>query len=222
MAVKTRRAAGRRAFTLVELLVVIVIIMLLIGILVPSIASVLRLGATAQTLARIQNIESGVLTYHQENSNLFPGQHYIGVLNNRSYTGSQWLARAMFSKPGAALPADGWAPESGYATYQQGMLDIKPPLKTGRKYSVLDTFARPKAICYYVARRGLSGLNQFNYDDNSVYTGDRLSAFRDFVKDHRWSTDDITDPFKSGEFLLISAGEDAEYFSGDDPRNFRR
>ena len=62
----------RRAFTLVELLVVIGIIALLLGILMPSLASTRRQAQAVVCLSNLRQVGVGLLLYAQDNKGYFP------------------------------------------------------------------------------------------------------------------------------------------------------
>lgn len=66
----------RSAFTLAELLIVIAIIGVLIGILLPTLASARRAAATVKCLAALKQIGSAFQTYAQENQRAFPISQY--------------------------------------------------------------------------------------------------------------------------------------------------
>jgi prepilin-type N-terminal cleavage/methylation domain-containing protein/prepilin-type processing-associated H-X9-DG protein len=67
-----RRRGAHRAFTLVELLVVIGIISLLIAILVPSISRARHQSKTMQCASNMRQICQGMYTYAADNKNRFP------------------------------------------------------------------------------------------------------------------------------------------------------
>lgn len=111
---------GAAGFTLIELLTVVAIIGLLVGMVVPTISSVLDALYAARTLSRIDNLANGARMYKVEGSGnkYFPAQQYakniletgstIGtggsLANGRaapaSYTnaGSALLGRILFTK----------------------------------------------------------------------------------------------------------------------------
>lgn len=62
----------RRGFTLIELLVVIAIIALLVGILLPSLASARKEAQATKTASNIRGVGLGVAIYNAENRDLMP------------------------------------------------------------------------------------------------------------------------------------------------------
>jgi prepilin-type N-terminal cleavage/methylation domain-containing protein len=66
------RSAGRRAFTLVELLVVIGIIAILIAVLMPVLARARAAGNRAVCLSNVRQLYTGILMYSQENHGWLP------------------------------------------------------------------------------------------------------------------------------------------------------
>lgn len=69
---------NRRAFTLVELLVVVAIIALLIGILIPAIGRARAVAQQTTCLAQLRGIGNGVNTYAAEWDGWLPGPHTSG------------------------------------------------------------------------------------------------------------------------------------------------
>ena len=69
----TFRPTARRAFTLVELLVVIGIIAVLIGILLPALRRARQAAQAAQCLSNLRQLDTALIAYTQENKNrVFP------------------------------------------------------------------------------------------------------------------------------------------------------
>ena len=64
--------AGRRAFTLVELLVVVGIVALLIAILLPVLGKARAASNRAVCLSNIRQLGIGILMYCQDNEGYFP------------------------------------------------------------------------------------------------------------------------------------------------------
>ncbi|MAX24543.1 MAG: hypothetical protein CMJ19_08560 [Phycisphaeraceae bacterium] len=82
----------RRGFTLIELLVVISIIALLIGILLPALASARRSAQTSQCLSAVRQFSVGMMAFSTDNkSSVYPsvgmmgGTKWYDQLDNLSY-----------------------------------------------------------------------------------------------------------------------------------------
>jgi len=72
MRINPRGEANRKAFTLVELLVVIGIIALLVSILLPTLANARRSAQTAKCLASLRNIGQALALYSSDNKGVWP------------------------------------------------------------------------------------------------------------------------------------------------------
>lgn len=235
------RPAGRsksRAFTLVELLTVIVIIALLMSILVPSITAILSLAHATKTAARISALSNGANAYKSD-TQYYPGIRHenrlTGSVNPESptYTGSQVLAATMFAylsytDIGSANPSR--EEDKDYVTYNRNWLIDH----SNRRDTLGDAFPDQMPICYYPSRltgpgkeappSGYSGSQQvfstFRYKDNDAYTGttgQQLDKFTESIVDERFKDSDMAR--RGQDFLLIGPGPDKIYFTSDDVRN---
>ncbi|MCK4601005.1 MAG: prepilin-type N-terminal cleavage/methylation domain-containing protein [Phycisphaerae bacterium] len=196
------------AFTLVELLTVIFIIGLLASILMPTIGSILGAARAAESTARIQALAGAIMSFHRDH-HYYPGQRGSNPYGSRS----EWLARAMFTDEDATPPS--FPASSKYMSFKEGWLYDTDVLSDG--------FPREMAICYYPARLGGSGLGQYVYADNDVFTNPaptdgNEAEFHNFIEDTRFG--ETGAPYNPGEFLLIAPGKDREYFTSDDPKNW--
>ena len=201
---RVRRASGNEAFTLVELLVVIAIILLLAGILVPTVSSALSMGHKAACKARINELNDGCHQYKID-SKYYPGQKTTDWTTFSLATGAQVLARAMFTKE------TGEWPTSNYASYKASDLLAENP-DTGRNNTIEDRFPREKQpILYYPSRVNESGLSQYKVADNQNITG-AWGNFNTFITDGGFGSAMARN---SGEFLLIGAGVDREFVTND-------
>lgn len=84
------RLGGRRAFTLVELLVVIGVIAVLIGILLPTLARARRAGQSAACLSNLRQIGQAVQMYRNDT-----GQLPIGAITRNYATGGPALGNVV-------------------------------------------------------------------------------------------------------------------------------
>lgn len=181
-----RRRAGR-AFTLAELLIVIVIIGLLMSILTPTITAIMQQAYTANSLARINELSNGANVFKEEFGK-YPGQddylkhsQFSAPAWIYSYTGSQVLAAHMFGLYDESNPnpyhvfdngeLDSLLPTSKYAPYDPDILKtIVGDGGTKLYLTISDGFPKARALCYYMSAQGL-GTDQFHYSQNEVYTG---------------------------------------------------
>lgn len=91
----------RPAFTLIEVLVVVAIIALLVAILLPSLARAREQARSAQCLANLKQMSTGVLFYANENRGCLPGPVHNPIyrstflLKARSSQGSWWYESSL-------------------------------------------------------------------------------------------------------------------------------
>jgi len=104
---------SKRAFTLIELLVVIAIIALLIGILLPSLASARSAARQIRAAANARSVTQGVAVYAASGKQLFP-PHYVYA---SSTEGTEWnFGDQQISNPN---PQNGYVHWS-YALFSDG------------------------------------------------------------------------------------------------------
>jgi prepilin-type N-terminal cleavage/methylation domain-containing protein len=111
---------GGRGFTIVELLIVVAVIVILIGILLPSLGKIHNVARDAQTRSTLGAIQSGLQQYYAD-FNMYPpsGGAYGGITAKR---GSAMLAQGLMgyldaSVDGAGPPDD---PQYGFRTKKAG------------------------------------------------------------------------------------------------------
>ncbi|MBN1942395.1 MAG: hypothetical protein JW849_03780 [Phycisphaerae bacterium] len=232
------------AFSLIELLVVISVIVLLVGILLPSILRAKALAYRATTKAYIMQLESGALRYQQEHQ-YFPGQENPSWLGTGAtkYTGSQILAAAVFDLAPNGSGAFGNAPTSAYVDYKEDRV-IHTNVNTPENphdyplYTPIDLFPgdEAQALLYYPSRLGNSGSYStapiaFDFGDNASYTGSdsgTQTAFNNIIHDTRFDPSGTLDQaYNSDTFLIFGQGLDnrgssnpASWFDEQSPRNF--
>jgi len=222
-------AAGREGFTLIELLTVVAIIGLLVGMVVPTIQSVLEAQVAMKTLVRIKNLAAGVHGWKmgQTGNKFYPGQKDPQLLSSGKHAGkaSAFLASRLFGdydhevngEPNFPPPVD------GYAAYEPGMLDSANGYETGAAYSILDCYNDTMAILYYPSRIGEAGRTQFKPGDNSFYTTAETTAPN---KSILTLVDGGTQTFMDRAFILTAAGKPGgergrrEYFNETTLKNW--
>ena len=130
----SRRPTRSRAFTLVELLIVIGIIAMLISVLLPVLGKARQLAKTTQGLSNLRQIGNGLNMYANAN------QGYLPVTTNPNQNWAVWINRyvggesdqydgahnplvKIFADPSAPMPGDGFAP-GGVLHYSSNPLII--------------------------------------------------------------------------------------------------
>lgn len=218
------------AFTLVELLVVISVIIILASIMVPTVGKALQTATKAKATAYLKGIEVAANEYHSDNG-LYPGQDRTNDIGRSSseLSGSQMLAVCLLD----GLNADnisGRAPgvetggvKSNYISYKE---DETTANIENRNYTLTDMWKPDElmAMLYYPSQIGNDGTaDAFVYNDNSDYLSgsspETSTGFSDAIEDTRFGGNRV---YNSDTFILISPSVDREYFTDDDIRNFKK
>ena len=113
------RGAGRRGFSLLELLVVISVIVLLLAMLLPAIGMVRESAQRTACGANLGSLALGVVTYSGENAGLLPRNGVRSEVQGRGNWQS-WVAYEMFPLLNANL-----APEACAFLIDEGALSAK-------------------------------------------------------------------------------------------------
>ena len=180
------------AFTLVELLTVIVIISLLLMILVPTVSGIIKMAYNSRCTQRIKMLEHGTYAYYEDTGRrYFPGQQYPSLLRGDGgvWTGSQYLSRCLFFKKNGVFPGAIGA-DPTYCSFSADLIlwdqgsygDGDTPTKSScyTNLALSDGFPDCKAICYYVSRPRTASsdtgtprasLAQFRQADNFFFAG---------------------------------------------------
>ena len=223
-----------KAFTLVELLTVIVIISILVSILMPTLGAARNLAKDTRTLALIRVIDGGL---EQFNSNERIGGQYppssgvtatVAAGNTITPDGAQLLVMAVAGYDLQGTPGFGASfndyeytlPRSGPYCDIQSVVKV---LNTLPGYSscaaapvVVDPFGMP--ILYYRADLTQAvANNRYNIADNADITTNHASftdatTFRAYITDPTASSlAGVSVPYKKDSYLLWSAGVDKIY-----------
>lgn len=222
-------------FSLVELLVVIAIIILLVGILSPSIGRALEMGYKTQTIAAIQELAGGAQQYKND-TQYYPGQRSPNLLagNGGNYNGSQMLAVCMFHELDIPASENGTFTvgdvTGNYLSYSDDKVLATGNAKADDNWALSDRWPRKAmALLYYPSRLGNKGTigTAFQHDDNSAYDNGAQTEvkFKDAIADMRFDseTGDDRKAYKADSFLLVGPGINRTYFettSNDDVTNF--
>ena len=212
-----RQFQSSRAFTLVELMVVIVIIALLVAILAPSINKAIVMSGVAKTKARIQDLDRALDTFKLDNQ-FYPGQtgktSTVGGVDRTPLLsagkGSEFLARMIWTTDAPDFPKT-----TKYSGFDPGMLVTTNDKPKDTKYlnTVNDGFGMP--ILYFVANMEKTDESQFNSHAamNNYYPGaGNLPEVKNstFAKKHS-----LWDRLKD-RYILIAPGPNKKYFDGED------
>jgi len=238
----SRRLPPLRAFTLVELLVVIVIISLLVAILAPSVSRAIQMSYLARTRSQIQNLERGLESFKYENK-FYPGQtaktnsdmNVIGSggLGDYDKKGSHFLARMLWTTDPFATTwvttgatPNGYPKTTDYSAYDSTML-IANHATSAYNDAISDGFSKPMPILYFAANLNYDDDQQFRktpaLDMNNGYlttSGNDKNANGSLI--HMLDYPKIKDKFDlwprlKDRYILLAPGLNRQYFSVPDP-----
>ena len=225
------RAARRResrAFTLVELLVVIMIFIMLVGLLVPTISKLRTRAMVRKTEVIISTLHGACKAYFTD-LQVYPSSDPI---DHAGYTGSQWLTQALTGYMDGGMPwrLSGDGKEGfGFRTAPRGK--VYGPYNGTERLDVhsasegevvrrwfIDAFKQP--ILYY-RYEGEDGYMDAHNNDGPDYLNSVYLRGPDLI-------DDGTDDYHRTDFVLLSRGPnekwDAPYHDvdGDGTREWDR
>jgi prepilin-type N-terminal cleavage/methylation domain-containing protein len=134
--VTVARRTRRRAFTLVELLVVIGIIAILISILMPALGRARDQGNRIKCMNNVRSIMQGIIMYTSENKQSLPFVNWGRILDTRgrdiSLTQPGWLYMGPYALPGGPEPDWSYMEEGAIFKYLKSREVFKCPLHTER------------------------------------------------------------------------------------------
>jgi len=240
----TMRTTSRRAFTLIELMVVIVIIGLLVSILAPSISRAIQSSYATRTRSTIQNLERGLEAFKSDNR-FYPGQtdktgkkhvHYStqGGYSTMHLKGSEFLLRSLWTEADPELTTfnANWATTvlktTKYATYDAA-IRITDHKTTAYNNTISDGFGKQKEmpILYFVANPSYDNKDQFKNSNGAVpptaagshwYVADMNNNYTGNVRLPNGVIDKLWSRVKD-RYILIAPGLDRKYFTDDDITN---
>ena len=94
---KTKQTHSKRAFTIIELLTVMSIIVILIGMLVPALNQVKKFGMRVKQAAQLKAISAGLEMFKNDYDDEYPDSGALDILG-QDYCGAMKLAEAMMGR----------------------------------------------------------------------------------------------------------------------------
>ena len=187
----------RKAFTLVELLVVIGIIALLIGVLLPVLAKSRESARQIQCLSNLRQISTATIAYCNDNGGTYPGRGGQGnddIFNNDPRKSWGWIAwrRKIDSATGAYYPGT-WDQNITYSALAK-YLGVKYLDHNPNNGTTLDDYRRANAVSAalesiyrcpsdnimqrlaFLPDNGGRGLYRYSYSMNILFGNKRADA----------------------------------------------
>ena len=221
----------RKAFTIVELLVVVAIIALLVGIMVPAVRGALDRAKDLAVRTQLASISTGLELFKSDYDEYPVSLDPLGIR-----PGAQLLCDAMLGEDLRGPFVNGQ--QKNPYVKQEG-IDFAPydPDGSNGSYVMVGKWGNP--ILYYAAAPGAMVsdhiTNIYDEDDNADYVDSLGSSnplntsFYEYITNRQVLppagqnlTIDNAVPYMPDSFILITAGKDGLYGNEDDITNFAR
>ena len=214
----------QKAFTLVELLVVISIIILLMSILVPLVGKLTRTGYKTKTLAVIGEFTTGINGYKKDKG-FYPMQQEISSTTQLTAEAMKRLVRAKYvSSDGFKtreikltndkkdyIPGKGWITLPGKTLsypidqYDDQLPILYYPARVGIAKSVKD----PAKYYRFDCNKDMPECDEFKNSSNNT-----KQAFYNMLSIYNGNS--VTGVYNPRSFILVSSGEDRRFYNARD------
>jgi prepilin-type N-terminal cleavage/methylation domain-containing protein len=221
------RSANRRAFTLVELLVVIAIIAVLIALLLPALAGISKAGKKNSTQNMMNAYTNAVASFSNDNGSRMPGYfsaYEMGARANEN-AGMSAMENVLLELGGSDVVLGSYQDYSGDINEAAGIVSIAPYTNTDPGAVVVNTKLIGATGAYFAPDSNF--LKVLNTDENQQVIGnglgqglmpDLVDAFGNpmlaWVQDStaRGSIDpENSDPDGFGQFASVSSDGSGDY-----------
>ena len=223
---------NQKAFTMIELLVVVSIIVLLVGIMVPAVQQALNIAKDGVVGTQLHNIEMGLEMFKNDK---LAGYGDYPPSSDATKSGAELVCEALVGRD-----LMGYDPTGNYAAtdprrgpfIKLGTVDFKA---YGAGHVMLCKWGTP--ILYYRATPGVplassTVLDSYSMGDNAsfinAYPGLAAShPLTDVIKFIKYVDNpqigiSARGPYNPESFILVSAGKDGIYGTDDDITNFEK
>lgn len=202
----------KSGFTIIELLTVIAIIVLLIGIIAPSLTKAKNLATNLKQKAQLRNIGIGLELWNNEHDNEYPDSDVLGA--TLFTTGAHHLAESMLGRDGYGFdPSSTWDAEADAGTAYTTI--------AGRETSYLsqDQFNIFQLAQVYgdEAFTGSAYPGDYNADGTVTAVAYTASVITDIFKNRKVSMPNSGRSVKTGSPILYFKAKDTDIFNDINP-----
>ena len=209
---------SRKAFTLVELLVVISIIILLISILVPAINKIMGTGYKVKTQSVISELTAGIGAFHKDEHH-YPMQRKIDSSSVITSDAFKLLAKKQFASFDGLKCKEVETKQAGYD------FENNVPIPAQTVKIPIDQYDDKLPILYYPSRPGITNATKpeqvFRYECNKSIPDCKEFKEHDSAKNKKAFFDMLVkhtrggqkSVFKSNSYVLVAAGDNRCFFT---------